>query len=55
MGNLEEIENDKFSNMNIATSEKAGNKLVLLVKDIICRFKDNEDLLTCIRKGVVLK
>ena len=41
--NLKKIKNDKFDNMKIGRSETRGNKLVLLVKDIICRFKDDED------------
>ena len=52
---LEEIKNNKFNNMKTGGSKTPGNKLVLLVKDIICSFKDDEDLLKGISKGVVLK
>ena len=52
---LEEIKNDKFNNMKIGRSKTPGNKLVLLVKDIICKFKDDEDLLKCISENIVLK
>ena len=52
---LEEIKNDKFNNMKIGRSETPGSKLVLLAKDIICRFEDDENLLKCISKGIVLK
>ena len=55
MESLEEIKNDKFNNMKIGTSKTPGNKLVLLVKDIICKFKDDEDLLKCISENIVLK
>ena len=55
MESLEEIKNDKFNNMKIGRSETPGNKLVLVVKDIICRFKDDEDLLKDISKGIALK
>ena len=55
MGSLEEIKNDKFNNMKIGRSETPGNKLELLVKDIICRLKDDEDLLKDISKAIVLK
>ena len=55
MESLEEIKNDKFNNMKIGRSETPGNELVLLVKDLICRFKDDEDLLKCISKSIVLK
>ena len=49
------MKNDEFNNMTIGRSETPGNKLVLLVKDVICRFKDDEDLLKCISEGAVLK
>ena len=55
MESLEEIKNDKFNNMKIGRSETPGNKVVLLGKDIICRFKDDEDLLKGISKSIVLK
>ena len=55
MESLEEIKNDKFNNMKIGTSKTPGNKLVLLVKDITCKFKDDEDLLKCISENIVLK
>ena len=55
MESLEEIKNDKFNNMKIGRSETPGNKLLLLVKDIICQFKDDEDLLKGFSKGIVLK
>ena len=55
MESLEEIKSDKFNNMKIGRSETPGNKLLLLVKDIICRFKNDEGLLKCISKSIVLK
>lgn len=55
MESLEEIKNVKFNNMKIGRSKTPGNKLVLLVKDIICKFKDDEDLLKCISENIVLK
>ena len=55
MESLEEIKNDKFNIMKIGRSETPGNKLVLLVKDIICRFKDDQDLVKGISEGTVLE
>ena len=55
MESLEEIKNDKFNNIKIGRSKTHGNKLLLLVKDIICKFKDDEDLLKCISENIVLK
>ena len=41
--------------MTIGRSETPGNKLVLLVKYVVYRFKYDEDLLKCISKVAVLK